>query len=107
MNSISWSGLKRCWGRKPSRFTPLPAGLAPTILKKILLPLQLLLLPYFLQAADPPNFVLILIDDMGWRDVGFAGSALAKTPHIDALAGKGLIFRQAYSSAPNCAPSRA
>ena len=60
-----------------------------------------------LWAEERPNFILILVDDMGWRDVGFAGSELAPTPNIDALAKKGLIFKQAYSSAPNCAPTRA
>jgi len=60
-----------------------------------------------LQAETRPNFIFILIDDMGWRDVGFAGSELAPTPRIDALAKKGLIFKQAYASAPNCAPTRA
>ena len=55
----------------------------------------------------PPNVILILMDDMGWRDVGFTGNTFAETPHIDALARKGLVFRQAYASAPNCAPTRA
>lgn len=61
-------------------------------------------------AADrprPPNVILILMDDMGWRDVGFTGNTFVETPHIDALARKGLVFRQAYASAPNCAPTRA
>jgi arylsulfatase A len=55
----------------------------------------------------PPNVILILMDDMGWRDVGFTGNPFAETPHIDSLAKKGLVFRQAYASAPNCAPTRA
>ena len=61
-------------------------------------------------AADkqrPPNVILILMDDMGWRDVGFTGNTFAETPHIDSLARNGLVFRQAYASAPNCAPTRA
>ena len=61
-------------------------------------------------AADrprPPNVILILMDDMGWRDVGFMGNTFVETPHIDALAKKGLVFTQAYASAPNCAPTRA
>jgi len=61
-------------------------------------------------AADrsrPPNVILILMDDMGWRDVGFTGNTFAETPHIDSLARKGIVFRQAYASAPNCAPTRA
>lgn len=55
----------------------------------------------------PPNFIVILIDDMGWRDVGFMGNTFVETPHIDRLAKTGIVFSQAYSSAPNCAPTRA
>ena len=55
----------------------------------------------------PPNIVFIFIDDMGWRDVGFMGSTYYETPHIDKLAGQGMIFTNAYSNAPNCAPARA
>lgn len=54
-----------------------------------------------------PNIVFILMDDMGWRDVGFAGNKFVETPNIDALAERGLVFTQSYSSAPNCAPTRA
>lgn len=55
----------------------------------------------------PPNIVLIYIDDLGWRDVGFMGSTYYQTPHIDRLAQEGLVFTNAYANAPNCAPSRA
>ncbi len=54
-----------------------------------------------------PNIVLINIDDLGWRDVGFMGSEYYETPNLDALASKGIIFTNAYASAANCAPSRA
>ena len=54
-----------------------------------------------------PNVILILIDDMGWRDVGFMGNRFVETPALDALARGGLVFTQAYASAPNCAPTRA
>ena len=57
--------------------------------------------------ASKPNFIVILIDDMGWRDMGFSGSDFIDTPKTDALARQGVIFSQAYSSAPNCAPTRA
>jgi arylsulfatase A-like enzyme len=55
----------------------------------------------------PPNVVLILMDDMGWRDVGFMGNTFVETPNLDRLAKRGLVFTQAYASAPNCAPTRA
>ena len=54
-----------------------------------------------------PNLIVILMDDMGWRDVGFAGNQYIDTPHIDRLASEGIRFTQAYASAPNCAPTRA
>ncbi|AQT67343.1 Arylsulfatase [Anaerohalosphaera lusitana] len=54
-----------------------------------------------------PNVVFILIDDMGWRDVGFMGSKYYETPNIDRLASEGMVFTDAYANAPNCAPSRA
>jgi arylsulfatase A-like enzyme len=57
--------------------------------------------------THPPNIVFILIDDMGWRDVGFAGNRFVETPHIDRLAREGMQFTQACASAPNCAPTRA
>ncbi|UCD23525.1 MAG: sulfatase [Gemmatimonadota bacterium] len=55
----------------------------------------------------PPNVVVILIDDLGWRDLGVMGSAYYETPNIDRLAQQGMLFTQAYANAPNCAPSRA
>lgn len=61
-----------------------------------------------LHAADAkPNFIFILADDMGWNDAGFCGSATVDTPNLDALAKSGVVFSQAYASAPNCAPTRA
>lgn len=57
--------------------------------------------------AGPPNVVVILMDDMGWRDVGFAGNDFVETPNLDRLAKEGIRFTQAYASAPNCAPTRA
>ncbi|MDX1284225.1 MAG: sulfatase, partial [Draconibacterium sp.] len=53
-----------------------------------------------------PNIVLIYMDDLGWKDVGYAGSTFYETPNIDALAASGMHFTRAYSAAPVCAPSR-
>lgn len=58
-------------------------------------------------SGNPTNIVFILVDDMGWRDVGFAGNRFIDTPAIDRLANQGVVFNQAYASAPNCAPTRA
>ena len=54
-----------------------------------------------------PNIVFIIIDDMGWKDVGFMGSNYYETSNIDKLADQGIVFTNAYANAPNCAPSRA
>jgi arylsulfatase A len=54
-----------------------------------------------------PNFVFILIDDMGWRDLGCYGSTFYETPHIDKLAAQGMRFTNAYAAAPVCSPTRA
>jgi arylsulfatase A-like enzyme len=54
-----------------------------------------------------PNIVLILIDDLGWRDLSCFGSAFYETPNLDALAARGTIFSDAYASCPVCSPTRA
>jgi len=59
------------------------------------------------RAAEKPNIVFVLADDLGWRDVGFHGAKFFETPHIDQLAKDGMIFNQFYSGGPNCAPTRA
>ncbi len=56
-----------------------------------------------------PNIVLILADDLGWQDVGcydLDEPTPMETPNIDSLASKGVLFRQGYSPAPTCAPTR-
>lgn len=58
-------------------------------------------------SENKPNFIFILIDDMGWTDVGFMGAKYYETPNIDRLAKNGMIFTQAYANAANCAPTRA
>lgn len=69
------------------------------------------LLPSMLQAkekpAEKPNFIIILIDDMGWRDVGCYGRKYHETPNIDRLASEGARFTQAYAACPVCSPTRA
>lgn len=54
-----------------------------------------------------PNIVMILTDDLGWRDLSCYGSTFYETPRIDALAEQGTLFTDAYASAPVCSPSRA
>ncbi|MCV9386647.1 sulfatase [Reichenbachiella ulvae] len=54
-----------------------------------------------------PNILLINIDDMGWKDVGFMGSEYYETPNIDELSTAGMVFTNGYAASANCAPSRA
>ena len=54
-----------------------------------------------------PNIVLILVDDLGWKDTHTYGSDYYQTPNLDKLAEGGMTFTNAYASASNCAPSRA
>ncbi len=56
-------------------------------------------------AADKPNIIVILVDDMGFSDIGCYGSEIP-TPNIDALAGDGLRFTQFYNTG-RCCPTRA
>ena len=60
-----------------------------------------------LDAAEQPNIVLIMADDLGFGDVGFNGNELVKTPNLDALAGDGIRFTRFYSVGPVCSPTRA
>lgn len=53
------------------------------------------------------NFVFILVDDLGCRDLGVEGSTFHETPHIDALANSGMRFEQGYAACRVCSPSRA
>ncbi len=54
-----------------------------------------------------PNFVIFLVDDLGWSDGGVFGSDLYETPHIDQLAADGLHFRTGYAACTVCSPTRA
>jgi arylsulfatase A-like enzyme len=55
----------------------------------------------------PPDILFILIDDMGWVDLGCYDSTFYETPNIDRLAEQGLRFTDAYASCPVCSPTRA
>src|ERR1700694_2015144 len=60
-----------------------------------------------LRAAEKPNVILILADDLGWADLGCYGSKYHKTPHLDRLASSGVRFTDAYAACPVCSPTRA
>ena len=59
-----------------------------------------------LPAAEKPNIVFILADDIGFGDLGCYGATLVKTPKLDALATAGCRFTDAHSPASTCTPSR-
>lgn len=54
-----------------------------------------------------PNIVLILADDLGWKDTSTYGSEFYETPNISRLAARGMMFTQAYAASPVCSPTRA
>ena len=54
-----------------------------------------------------PNIILIVTDDLGYRDVGFNGSTEIRTPNIDRIASEGVRFTRGYVTYPVCGPSRA
>ncbi len=54
-----------------------------------------------------PNIIVLLADDLGWRDLGCTGNPGHRTPNIDRLATEGMRFTDAYSAAPICSASRA
>jgi arylsulfatase A-like enzyme len=60
-----------------------------------------------LQSAKPLNFVLILVDDLGWMDLSCQGSEYFETPHLDRLASEGMRFTDAYAACAVCSPTRA
>ncbi|MEM9281269.1 MAG: sulfatase-like hydrolase/transferase [Verrucomicrobiota bacterium] len=58
-------------------------------------------------AEDRPNIMLLMADDQGYGDTGFAGHPFVKTPHLDAMAEEGVVFDRFYAAAPVCSPTRA
>lgn len=58
-------------------------------------------------SGQPPNIVLIVVDDLGYGDLGCYGSQLHQTPNIDALADGGMLFTDFHTNGPVCSPTRA
>lgn len=75
-----------------------------------LLSIVMLLITFAVKAQQKekqPNIILIMTDDQGWFDVGFNGNNVVKTPHLDAMASRGVIFDRFYSASAVCSPTRA
>ena len=71
------------------------------------LPKIFLLFLFFSCASEKENFVFILVDDLGWKDLGYAGSDFYETPNIDKLSRGSVQFINGYSAGSVCSPSRA
>jgi arylsulfatase len=56
--------------------------------------------------SQKPNIIVIMADDLGYRDVGAYGQKIIETPNIDALASNGILFTNHYTGSPVCAPAR-
>jgi arylsulfatase A-like enzyme len=56
--------------------------------------------------AEKPNFVVVVADDLGWRDMGYSGSPHAKTPQLDEMARSGVRFDYFYAAQQMCSPGR-
>lgn len=57
--------------------------------------------------SGKPNIVVIFADDLGWADLSSYGSTFYETPHLDALAKRGVKFTNNYTTSPVCSPTRA
>ncbi|TFG94652.1 MAG: heparan N-sulfatase, partial [Calditrichales bacterium] len=84
-------------------------------LLKITAPLHLILIVVLLanfagcgegDKQTPPNILVLIADDAGWRDFGCYGNDLIQTPHVDALAAAGMKMDRAFLTTPQCSPSR-
>ena len=79
---------------------------------KTVLLFNLLILMQFYAVAQStttskPNIIFILADDLGYADLSFTGGKDVRTPHIDALAAKGMFLKNFYANSTVCSPSRA
>ena len=104
LRSVSRDETTKRWGAlpRPRDFGPFPFPLkgwaAPALLT--------LLLSSALRAADKPNIVYIMADDLGYGELGCFGQTKIKTPSLDRMAAEGTRFTDVYSGGPVCAPAR-
>jgi len=76
-----------------------------SVLKAILLFLQVIVVS-LVSAAEHPNIIVVLIDDLGWSDLSTFNGEQTKTENIDSLAAEGIRFTNFYVNSPLCSPSR-
>lgn len=106
-----WCGVSGLWARACwSQFAFPPKGLFVTSLSALCAMAMLwalaLVLAAGLDAARPPNILLILADDLGYGDLGSYGHPSSTTPNLDQLAAGGLRFTDFYVPSSLCTPSR-
>ena len=83
------------------------------LINKILIGLPLIIPIIFYSCNDhsnkvtKPNVIFILVDDLGWNDLGYTGSKFYESPNIDTLSNYSFQFTNAYSASPVCSPTRA
>ena len=106
------------FSRSPFSFTEFEPmkNLQPSRIQFTLTPLALALIAFCvspcslnaedLATAEPPNVILVFIDDMGWGDFSCFGNQSVETENIDRLAKEGIRFEQFYVNSPICSPSR-
>src|SRR6266404_2017792 len=97
MPMVCCTGLSHDWNRMP---------------RKLVITLLAFLAAIVPCRADAPkkkrpNIVFLLADDLRWNVLGCTGDKLAKTPHLDALAKRGVVFRNHFVTTSICAVSRA
>jgi arylsulfatase A-like enzyme len=63
--------------------------------------------PAAAQSTPPPNVLFVLMDDLGWRDLGPYGNRFIDTPNLDRFARESVRFTNAYAACPVCSPTRA
>ncbi len=76
-------------------------------MKKIFLFTSLFLIFACEKPDSKPNFLFIVVDDLGYYDLSVMGSSFYETPNIDRIAEEGALFKQGYANASVCSPSRA
>ena len=88
--------------RKPSRATHVPSLRSLRFL--LFICLLLVSPPVRLPAAERPNVIFILADDLGWGDLGCYGNRQLRTPNLDRMAREGTLFTHFYVNASVCSP---
>ncbi len=77
------------------------------ILCALLLSVGLIQACYQATAAEKqPNFLIMIADDLCWRDLGYEGNREVKTPNLDALRGESIHLKRMFNPATSCSPTR-